>query len=88
MKLDAQQAREDCISFNRNNSGRLSPTKKAGKESLPQRIEDSRIARDEFEGILKNSAKKFREAKSKEEEVNKLARNSYHTIKTHAEHFI
>ena len=38
---------------------------------LLKRVEEIRIARDEFESILKASAKKFRDAKSEEESAKK-----------------
>ena len=88
MKLEATECREERVNFNRLNKGRLLAIKKAEKDELLNKVENSRVARDGYENMLKESSRKFRECKTKEEELKKANRNSHHTIKTYVKHFI
>ena len=88
LKLESTEARDERILFNRLNAGRLLREKKIEKDTLLKRVEEARIARDEFDSMMKSSAKKFRDAKSEEESMKKEQRYSKCTIKTHAENHI
>ena len=54
--------------------------KKAENGELLSKVEHSRVTRDEYENILKESSKKTQEYKTKEEEFKKANRNIYQTI--------